>query len=102
MHSLTLVLTGISNGLGLVGVLLLFLTKHRRTGYALMAWSVALSGLRDVLKGNAFWAALDAGLMAWFLWAWWNSGGGDGTRRRLRRWARRFQGVRRTAPVAAP
>lgn len=32
-------------------------------------------------------------------WVWWNSGGGDGTRRRLRQLASRFQPVRRTAPV---
>lgn len=101
MHPLTLVLTGISSGISLAGVLLLFLTTHQRTGYALVAWGVALSGLRNVLGGHALWAAIDAGLTAWVLWMWWHRGGGDGTRRRLRRWARRFQGVRRTAPVAA-
>lgn len=34
-------------------------------------------------------------------WLWWNGGGGDGTRRRLKSWASRFQGVRRTAPSHA-
>lgn len=36
-----------------------------------------------------------------YAWLWWHGGGGDGTRRRLKSWARRFQGVRRTAPQGA-
>jgi hypothetical protein len=32
-------------------------------------------------------------------WVWWNGGGGDGTKRRLRSAARVFRGVRRTAPA---
>ncbi|UPZ27705.1 hypothetical protein MUK60_07635 [Streptomyces sp. LRE541] len=34
------------------------------------------------------------------VWLWWHNGGGDDTKRRLSKAARRFQGVRRTAPSA--
>ena len=66
-----------------------------------MATTYALSG---VLCAVARWTTvlyLDAGGVALFVWLWWNSGGGDDTKRRLKRWARRFQGVRRTAPQGA-
>jgi hypothetical protein len=57
-----------------------------------------------VLCAAARWTTnlyLVAGGTALFTWIWWNSRGGDGTRRRLKRWAGRFQGVRRTAPQGA-
>jgi hypothetical protein len=44
---------------------------------------------------------LNAASTALHAWAWWHGGGGDGTRRRLKKWGRRFQGVRRTAPTTA-
>lgn len=45
--------------------------------------------------------ALNAAACAWCLWKWWRDGGGDGTKRRLRKLRARFVGVRRTAPAAA-
>jgi hypothetical protein len=54
----------------------------------------ALDGATAVASAFAALGALNA-------WGWWHGGGGDGTRRRLRSWARRFQGVRRTAPQGA-
>jgi hypothetical protein len=54
-----------------------------------------------VLDGATVVASVFAALGAINAWGWWNGGGGDGTRRRLRKWARRFQGVRRTAPQGA-
>ncbi|MDI6521698.1 hypothetical protein QMA61_36600 [Streptomyces coelicoflavus] len=53
------------------------------------------------LTGNTVMASISAGGAACFAWMWWNGGGGDGTKRRARKWARRFQGVRRTAPEGA-
>lgn len=41
---------------------------------------------------------INAAGCAGFAWGWWNGGGGDDTRKRLRRWARKFDPVRRTAP----
>lgn len=55
-----------------------------------------------ITMGSDLIAGIAAGSLALMLWFWWNSGGGDGTKRRLKRWARRFEGVRRTAPAAAP
>lgn len=46
-------------------------------------------------------ASIGASSTALSAWLWWHGGGGDGTRRRLKSWARRFQGVRRTAPQGA-
>lgn len=54
----------------------------------------ALDGATSVASSFAALGALNA-------WGWWHGGGGDGTRRRLKSWARRFQGVRRTAPSHA-
>ena len=54
----------------------------------------ALDGATSVASAFAALGAINA-------WGWWHGGGGDGTRRRLKSWARRFQGVRRTAPQGA-
>ncbi|CQR59235.1 hypothetical protein [Streptomyces leeuwenhoekii] len=51
-----------------------------------------------VLDGTTSSASVFAALGAINAWIWWQGGGGDGTRRRLKSWGRRFQGVRRTAP----
>lgn len=61
--------------------------------YALGGVLCAVNGWTDVLYMNA-------GMTAWYAWMWWHSGGGDDTRRRLKSWAGRFQGVRRTASAA--
>lgn len=60
-------------------------------------WS--LLALDSFQSGHVPSAVLSAGLAAVDLYRWWNGGGGDGTRRRLRALAGRFQGVRRTAPT---
>ena len=66
-------------------------------------WAVAnfLAGIAFVLNSEPFWACWCAGIAAWCAHGWWTGGGGDGTRRRLKSWARRFQGIRRTAPQGA-
>ncbi|MEW2568395.1 hypothetical protein [Streptomyces sp. NPDC047070] len=61
----------------------------------------AMCSLANIIVRNQGEAAFHAGVTAIVLWLWWNSGGGDGTRRRLRRWTRAFHGTRRTAPTAA-
>lgn len=69
--------------------------------YGLMAVSQALIGSVNFLAGNTTAASISAAGAAYTAWSWWNGGGGDGTRRRLHRWARRFRGVRRTAPAGS-
>lgn len=76
-------------------------SAFRRHAMAL-AWTsvgTALHLVGVVIRDDLFHAVLDAGALAWCLWLWWNDGGGDGTRRRLRHWVRTFQGTRRTAPA---
>lgn len=45
----------------------------------------------------AFWAAIAAAYIA----MWWHLGGGNGTKRRLKKLKEKFVGRRRTAPVTA-
>ena len=40
-------------------------------------------------------------IMAGNVWFWWKGGGGDDTKRRLRDTLKKFQPVRRTAPVTS-
>jgi hypothetical protein len=61
----------------------------------------ALILLGNVIDGSTTLASASAAVMALSLWHWWNSGGGDDTKRRLRKWARGFRPVRRTAPAGA-
>lgn len=75
---------------------------RRRGPRRVFGWLATANGFyltADVLARDRFWAAVNGGAAVWAAWAWWHSGGGDGTRRRLKAWARRFRGVRRTAPV---
>lgn len=81
------------------GVRALF-SGNRRGLFGWFAAGSATLWLVAVLRDRPVAASILAGLTALQLWLWWNSGGGDGTRRRLRKWARQFQGTRRTAPAA--
>lgn len=67
----------------------------------LMSLGNALSALSNILTADTTAASVSAGFAALSGWLWWKGGGGDDTKRRLKRWARRFQGVRRTAPSHA-
>lgn len=46
-------------------------------------------------------APVNAAVVVVNLWFWWNSGGDDDTKKRLRKLRRKFQPVRRMAPVTA-
>lgn len=62
-------------------------------GSANLVWLVM-----DVLDHARWIAAWTAMWAAYYLWVWWNGGGGDNTKKRLKKWARKFTPVRRTAP----
>lgn len=51
------------------------------------------------MEGTTTVASVFAALGSIHAWIWRNGGGGDGTKRRLKLWVSRFQGVRRTAPT---
>jgi CHASE2 domain-containing sensor protein len=70
-----------------------------RTLHGLMAIANAVNLIAAILTGRTGLASYLAGAFALSVWMWWNSGGGDGTKRRLRSLDRKFQGVRRTAPA---
>lgn len=58
-----------------------------------------VSGLIDI--ANSDWTSMwvDAAFMAYDLIMWWFAGGGNDTKRRLRKLKEKFEGKRRTAPV---
>ena len=60
-----------------------------------------VSGVVSAVNGWTEDLYISTACTALFAYVWWHNGGGDGTRRRLKSWARRFQGVRRTAPSHA-
>lgn len=88
-----------------VGALLIGLTGFFRGwgSRCVNGWLAICNGSNaaaNALAGQRLAACFAAAVCAFAAWAWWKSGGGDGTKRRLRSWARKFRGVRRTAPVA--
>lgn len=66
--------------------------------YALATALYMAAGLIAIHAGNTFYAAVCAGAVAVNSYMWWNGDGGNGTKRRLKSWASRFQGARRTTP----
>lgn len=70
-----------------------------RRFHGLAAIANGLMAASDAFDGARVGACCASAVCAYAAWRWWNSGGGDGTKRRLKSWARRFRGVRRTAPV---
>jgi hypothetical protein len=75
------------------------LSRVHSTGLLVIANT--LFGVGNAMSGESLWVCVNAAAAALSAWSWWNSGGGDGTKRRLKQWGRRFQGVRRTAPSHA-
>jgi hypothetical protein len=69
--------------------------------HGLFAVEFALFAIDDLRDRDSLWALCETAACAYFAWRWWHGGGGDDMKRRLRRWARRFTPVRRTAPAGA-
>lgn len=61
-----------------------------------MIW--AIYTVVDVMTGQHIASYIDAVMCVGYLYQWWKHGGGDDTKRRLRRLKRAFTPVRRTAP----
>lgn len=99
MISLALVMAGVL----LLGVAVTAFAAGRiakRAFFALLAGANGLTLLSAVISHNQFGASINAASLAFAVYGWWQGGGGDDTKRRLRRWTRKFHGVRRTAPAA--
>lgn len=95
----------IGAALSCIGMLsVLFASRARQRGmraapyHGLAAICFAVSSVLAGLVNRHFNAYLSAAVAATSAFLWWHNGGGDGTKRRLKSWASRFQGVRRTAP----
>jgi hypothetical protein len=73
----------------------------RAASNALVALGWTIFGTGAYLSRTYLWVDISAAMTAWALYEWWKHGGGDGTRKRLRSWGRRFTPVRRTAPQGA-
>jgi hypothetical protein len=82
-------------------IMLILADRKQITTRQYNAYSAISSAVAGVVAAFLGWtvvayiAAVAAALAAWL---WWHGGGGDDTKRRLRSWAARFHGVRRTAP----
>lgn len=103
MSDQTALLLAVAFGCSLTGITLLMqtgrITTRQYAGW--MAISYVAGGVLCAVNGWTSVLYLFAGGTALFVWLWWHSGGGDGTKRRLKSWAGRFQGTRRTAPQGA-
>jgi hypothetical protein len=86
-------------GVAGLGWLFIVVRPDPRRMYGCFALGNGLCLVSDVMDANQFTATLSGAICAYCAWGWWNSGGGNGTKRRLRALRRRFQGVRRTAPA---
>lgn len=71
-----------------------------RTLYALVGVSQLINVVNAATHDSPVAGSVNAAGFALSAWLWWRDGGGDDTKRRLRRRARKFEGVRRTAPAA--
>lgn len=63
--------------------------------WAVSAFFLLISDILDHDRAMSVWNTLWG---AYYLYTWWNGGGGDKTKKRLKKWARKFSPVRRTAP----
>ncbi len=60
--------------------------KIKMQGVLWMAAGVFSQVVQNILMGLPTLAALHAVGIAFLLWIWWNKGGGDGLKRRLKKW----------------
>jgi len=71
---------------------------HQAFGVGAIGGAIEIVGY-VLLHLPTFFTSVIAAIDAIFIWAWWNKGGGNGTKRKLRKLARKFKPVRRAAPV---
>lgn len=69
--------------------------------HGLFAVAYFLSAAQDMQDGSTWMACCSASAGALFAWLWWHGGGGNDTKRKLRKARAKFVPTRRTAPVTA-
>lgn len=86
-------------------ILLWHLLGGDKPGIAKYALRIAacmyVSGWAFFAEGDYFFAFFEAFVGSIYLIIWWHSGGGDNTKRRLKKFKEKFVGQRRTAPQTA-
>ncbi|MGN6162572.1 MAG: hypothetical protein ACTHOG_12840 [Marmoricola sp.] len=86
-------------GGGLFGAgLLCLLLQRDQLGYACYALGGFIFYIAAALRHSMFGQLWEGAYTSFWVWMWWKGGGGDDTKRRLKKWARKFTPVRRTAP----
>jgi hypothetical protein len=95
---IVILLDGCAGAFALAGLVLIVLWRLQMAVvmFAVANGSMALS---DFATDDRLAACIASGVCAFCVWAWRRSGGGGGTRRRLKALKARFSGKRRTAPV---
>lgn len=73
-----------------------------KTRWRYLMLGMGCDSAHDILQHRStFNVCFDAAVFAWCAYMWWKSGGGDDTKRRLRKLKKLFEPTRRTAPVMA-
>lgn len=100
MNDLVGFLLGMAVFLPAIAMLLLGRIKsHHYAGLAAIAF--AIWAIDDIRRHSWGFGLFQTVMSAWEAWVWWKGGGGDDTKKRLRKWSRAFTPNRRTAPSAA-
>lgn len=73
-------------------------SKLKQRGRLLLICGSGAQTVACVVTGSSVAAAVNAAVGAWFLYDWWNNGGGDGMKRRMKKMA----GYLGFGPQAAP
>lgn len=76
-----------------------WMTRRSLWGFLMLGFS--MNALACALADNQMILVINTTLGTLAAWMWWNNGGGDNTKRRLRGALKKFVPVRRTAPEAA-
>lgn len=84
-----IIVIGQTTGFALIGLGVGFMRyrdqKLKARGVLYVAIGFTAKAISNFLAHEPIWASIDAGLVAWFLWVWWNNGGGDGMRRAFKK-----------------
>lgn len=105
MSDLVIVAVGMSASMPLLWVAVWFALhvdrKLKQRACLFAAAGAAVQTVMCMLLDNLPMACLDAAGVAWFLYLWWNTGGGDGLKRRLKSLSGYLGFGRSAAPEAA-
>jgi lysylphosphatidylglycerol synthetase-like protein (DUF2156 family) len=100
---ITMLMTTAGLALFVAGFVLAFASDSKlrvHSDLAMAAGNLMLL-VAGVVAGNRISPYVAAAMAAYHFWKWWTGGGGDGMKRRLKKWAKSFGFGPRTAPSTA-